>query len=66
MIVEYIRYAAGERAPDVISAYERAEESLAGSPHCLGWDVTRCLDEPGSVIVRMHWDSVEGDRKSVV
>lgn len=61
MIVEYIRYAvSSEQAEELVAAYRTAQECLARSPHSLGYDVARCTEDPGSVIVRMHWDSAEG------
>lgn len=61
MIVEYIRYELEpERAEALVGAYQDAERVLASDPHSLGYDVARCVDEPGTVIVRMHWDSADG------
>jgi len=61
VIVEYIRYrvAAGQAAA-VVDAYDRAAVALESSPHCLRYDVGACVDDPGAVIVRIEWDSVEG------
>lgn len=61
MIVEYIRYTIpDDRAEQFVRAYEQAAEPLLASPHCLGYDVARCVDEPDSFIVRIHWDSAAG------
>jgi quinol monooxygenase YgiN len=61
MIVEYIRY--DIPAPDAAAFeadYAQAGHSLDASPHCLGYELSRCLDEPASYILRIEWDSVEG------
>ncbi|WP_426699843.1 antibiotic biosynthesis monooxygenase family protein [Rhodanobacter sp. Col0626] len=61
MIVEYIRYDIASQDAEAFEAdYARAGDSLAVSPHCLGYELSRCLDEPGCYILRIEWDSVEG------
>jgi quinol monooxygenase YgiN len=61
VIVEYLRYTvAADQAAQFEEAYEKAAEHLLASPHCLGYDVARCSEEPTSYIVRIHWDSAEG------
>ena len=64
MIVEYIRYTI---APDQQSAfeqgYERAQSALIASPHCLGYELAQCIEEPSSYILRIEWDSVDGHLK---
>ena len=61
MIVEYIRYTiAAQDAAAFESDYAKAGHSLDASPHCLGYELSRCLDEPASYILRIEWDSVEG------
>ncbi|HEX3650551.1 MAG TPA: antibiotic biosynthesis monooxygenase family protein [Pseudonocardiaceae bacterium] len=61
MIVEYIRYSVPpEQATHFEQTYEKAADYLLASPHCLGYDVARCVDEPASYIVRIHWDSAAG------
>jgi quinol monooxygenase YgiN len=61
MIVEYIRYAVGpERAEAFEAAYAVAQGSLEASPHCLRYEVARCVEEPGVYVVRIEWDSQEG------
>ncbi|MFT3927824.1 MAG: antibiotic biosynthesis monooxygenase family protein [Myxococcales bacterium] len=61
MIVEYVRYRVqpgeGER---LIQAYERAAESLRRSAHCLGFELSRCVEEPEQFVLRITWDSAEG------
>lgn len=63
MVVEYIRYRIAEhRKLEFELAYSAAQDLLRRSPHCLGCEVSRSLDEPTSYIVRIEWDSVEGHR----
>ena len=67
MIVEYIRYEV-EDAAALIEAYEAARSSLDASPHCLAYELSRCSEEPKSLILRIEWTStqahLEGFRKS--
>lgn len=59
MIVEYIRYEVTE--PDAfLLAYGQARSALDSSPHCLGYELSRCEEDPQSFIVRIEWDSAEG------
>src|SRR5439155_18324495 len=68
MIVEYIRYklksGEGSSAENASSsfeaAYRTASSSLDVSPHCLGYELTRCVEDPSRYILRIEWDSVEG------
>lgn len=61
MIVEYIRYTIPPERRDAFEAgYGGAQAVLAASPHCLGWELCRCRDEPSSYILRIEWDSAEG------
>jgi quinol monooxygenase YgiN len=61
VIVEYLRYTVPpEQSRQFERAYEAAAAHLLASPNCLGYDVARCVDEPTSYIVRIHWDSAEG------
>ena len=61
MIAEYIRYTIDEpRRAAFESAYEAAAEQLASSPHCLGYELSRCIEDAGSYILRIEWDSVDG------
>jgi quinol monooxygenase YgiN len=68
MIVEYIRYQMTEHKPEkLIEAYSAAIEHLRAAPQCLGYDLTRCVEEPLSLILRIQWtsteDHLEGFRK---
>lgn len=61
MINEYIRYRiAPERVDAFFTAYEGAQASLRASPHCLGYELSRCTEEPQSFILKIQWDSAEG------
>jgi hemoglobin len=61
MIVEYIRYQiAEERRAAFEDGYRRAQASLQTSPHCLAWELSRCVEEPGQYVLRIEWDSAEG------
>jgi len=61
VIIEYIRYAIdGRRAAAFEAAYGDAQAALAASPHCLGWELARCTEEPTSYVLRIEWDSEEG------
>jgi quinol monooxygenase YgiN len=61
MIVEYIRYSLPDsQCADFEAGYGVAQESLRASPHCLGFELTRCHDEPTRYTLRIQWDSAEG------
>ena len=61
MIVEYIRYKIAEgRAEAFVEAYDKAAESLRASPHCLGFELSRCSEAREHFILRIQWDSSEG------
>ena len=60
MIVEYVRYQLINKPADaLLSAYRAAGPSLAAAPECLGYEVTQCVDEPASVVVRILWTSAQ-------
>jgi heme-degrading monooxygenase HmoA len=60
-VIEYIRY---EFPPDATAEFEAAYQAvgrfLTESPHCLGWELARGVEEPGRFVVRIEWDSIEG------
>lgn len=68
MIVEYIRYKLDtnerESHEETFGAFEEAyrvaENSLDASPHCLGYELTRCVEEPDRYVLRIEWDSIDG------
>jgi quinol monooxygenase YgiN len=59
MVIEYIRYEV-EDAAALTRAYEAARSALDASPHCLGYELSRCQEEPTWMILRIEWDSTEG------
>ena len=61
MIVEYVRYVIpSERSEAFERAYFAAQTPLAQSEHCLGYELTRCVDDPSRYVLRIEWDSAEG------
>ncbi len=65
MIVEYIRYEIDPaRANDLVAAYEAAAKSLEASPHCFGYELTRCAEASESFVLRILWDSAKGHMKN--
>jgi len=61
VIVEYIRYTISDGQHEAFEkAYRLAAEPLAASAHCLGYELSRATEEPGSYILRIEWDSAEG------
>jgi len=64
MIVEYIRYkAADEQRAALEAAYEKAQSALQASSHCLGYELSRCVEESGCYMLRIEWDSLDGHLK---
>jgi quinol monooxygenase YgiN len=60
MIVEYIRYSIPQGRSDAFeAAYARARESLDASPECLGYELSRCVEDVSSYVLRIEWESVE-------
>jgi heme-degrading monooxygenase HmoA len=61
MIAEYVRYRiTADQQPAFEQAYAEAEEALRASPHCLGYELAHCVEEPERYILRIEWDSLEG------
>jgi quinol monooxygenase YgiN len=59
MIVEYIRYEVTD--PDgFVNAYQQARSALDASSHCLGYELSRCTEEPAWFMLRIEWDSAHG------
>jgi len=62
--IEYIRYKiSNERQKEFELAYERAQEALRRSSHCLDYELTHCIEKPEHYILRIEWDSLEGHMK---
>jgi hemoglobin len=69
MILEYIRYTIPhERSQDFENAYDRAAASLRAAPQCLGYQLSRCTEDPTSYILQIEWtsedDHLKGFRQS--
>ncbi len=61
MIVEYIRYRVPQEQQEAFEqGYVQAQTSLQASAHCLGYELSRCVEEPDRYILRIEWDSIEG------
>jgi heme-degrading monooxygenase HmoA len=61
MLVEYLRYhVSSDRKAAFEDAYRKAQPHLKSSPHCLGYELTRCVKEPQHYVLRILWDSAEG------
>lgn len=61
MIVEYIRYFLNsEQIEGFLTAYTRAQTELKASQHCMGYELSQCLNTPERFILRIEWDSREG------
>jgi len=64
MIVEYVRYQIPEdRQRTFEDGYAEAQAALLASPHCLGWELARCVEEPTAYTLRIAWDSLEGHER---
>ena len=60
MIVEYIRYAMKAHTPEaLIQAYGEASSQLDAAPECVDYELTQCVEEPTSFILRIRWQSAE-------
>lgn len=60
MIVEYIRYRIpAERSAGFEAAYGRAATCLAKAPQCVDYELSRCVDEPESYVLRIGWTSAD-------
>lgn len=60
-VVEYVRYRIPkEQLAAFEAAYARGQDALRRSPHCLGYALTRCVEEPERFILRIEWDSMDG------
>jgi hemoglobin len=61
VVVEYIRYRIlKEQQGAFEAAYGEAQRPLKASPHCLAYELSRCVEEPECYVLRIEWDSVEG------
>lgn len=68
MVVEYIRYKLAATAQQATegdltnfeAAYGVAAASLDASPHCIAYELSRCVEDPDRFILRIEWDSIDG------
>lgn len=64
MVVEYIRYSVEPpRGKDFEQAYSEAGRILDEAPECLGYEVSRCHEDPKAFTVRIEWKSIEEHEK---
>lgn len=64
MIIEYTRYRIPPgRAEQFEAAYQRAAVPLASAPQCVGYELTRCDEEPECYVLRITWTSAEDHLK---
>jgi heme-degrading monooxygenase HmoA len=60
-IIEYVRYdLPADQRSAFEAAYARVGGILSASPHCLGWELRRSVEEPRHYVVRIEWDSLAG------
>lgn len=60
MTIEYIRYQLTEHSSDQLqAAYEKAAKHLESAPECLGYELSRCEEQPSSFVLRIEWASTE-------
>jgi len=61
VIVEYIRYQIpAQQCDEFEAAYARAAGALRAAPQCVEYELTRCVDDPQSYILRIGWTSAAG------
>lgn len=62
MIIEYIRYGLLDepQARAFEEDYGRAAAILNTSEHCLGYELSRCVEGPLQYVLRIEWDSTQG------
>lgn len=69
MIVEYIRYSIpSDQATAFEAAYGVAQVQLMAAPECMGYELSRCVEDQAQYVLRIEWTSAEhhlqGFRKS--
>jgi quinol monooxygenase YgiN len=66
MIVEYIRYnIESERQKEFEDAYEQAGKSLRDSSHCIQYELSHCVEEPKSYVLRIEMGFAEWSSKRI-
>jgi len=65
MIVEYIRYELKDHEPDMlVAAYIEAATHLAAAPECVDYELTQCVDEKATFVLRIRWTSADAHMKA--
>lgn len=60
MIVEYVRYQVPvDRRAEFEAGYASARAGLDASAYCLGYELSRCVEDPGWYVLRIRWTSAE-------
>ena len=60
MIVEYTRYRISQdRQRAFEQAYQNAQQYLHISPHCIGYELSHCREDPERYVLRIEWVSEE-------
>jgi heme-degrading monooxygenase HmoA len=60
MVVEYTRYRIPkDRKASFEEAYRRAQQYLAGSPHCVSYELSHCTEEQERYVLRIEWISAQ-------
>jgi heme-degrading monooxygenase HmoA len=58
VIVEYVRYELpADRQRAFEDAYASVGHVIGDSPHCLGWEMHRGVEDPTHYVVRIQWTS---------
>jgi heme-degrading monooxygenase HmoA len=61
MVVEVLRYQLVEGQEAAFEdAYRQTQKCLTDSPHCRGYELTRCLQHRSRYLLLIRWDSVDG------
>lgn len=65
MIVEYIRYVLKDHEPGaLVAAYAEAATHLAAAPECIDYELSQCVDEKASFVLRIRWISADAHLKA--
>ena len=65
MITEYIRYTLVAHEPVAfIAAFAEAGKHLTAAPECLGYELTQCVDDERTFVLRIQWTSVKDHLES--
>jgi hemoglobin len=61
MVVEYIRYSIAEspRQQALVDSYRQAAKILDIAPQCLAYELSRCQEDPSSIVLRIEWESID-------